>query len=149
MELHISSPCPKRWEDLVGDDRIRYCGQCRLNVYNFAVMGQEEIERVVRRTEGRLCGRLYLRGDRTATSKNCPASRTRTLLKRAIAVAAVLLVGGFAWVCRTSEPPSRVGLPPWLRSTLDLLDPQPAPRALLGDVACPPRPPAAPPTVGP
>ena len=62
MELRISSPCPKSWDDLVGDDRIRYCGQCRLNVYNFAEMGREEVERIVRRSEGRICGTLFVRG---------------------------------------------------------------------------------------
>lgn len=155
MELRISSPCPKTWEDLAGDDRIRYCGQCRLNVYNFAIMSREEIEQVVRKTEGRLCGQLYLRGDRTVTAKNCPSTRTRTILKRALGTAAVLLLAGFTWVCRTSERPSRAGLPAWLQVTLSLIDPEdpkavPPPPRLLGEIACPPLLPKAPaPTVGP
>ena len=66
MELRISSPCPKSWDELVGDDKIRYCGQCRLNVYNLAEMPKEEVEALVRKTEGRLCGRLYMRGDKKA-----------------------------------------------------------------------------------
>lgn len=149
MELRISSPCPKTWEDLVGDDRIRYCGQCRLNVYNFAVMSRPEIEAIVRKTEGRLCGQLYLRGDRTVTTRNCPATRMRTILKRAAAVAAVLLLAGFTWVCRTSERPSRAGLPEWLRVPLNMIDPEDPPpkshpRMVLGDVCPPPAPKAGP-----
>ena len=155
MELRISSPCPKTWEELAGDDRIRYCGQCKLNVYNFAIMSRREIEDVVRKTEGRLCGQLYLRGDRTVTAKNCPSTRTRTILKRAAATAAVLLLAGFTWVCRTSERPNRAGLPEWLRISLNMIDPEdPAPprppQRLLGEIACPPpavKPPA--PTAGP
>ena len=146
MELRISSPCPKTWDELIGGDRVRYCGQCRLNVYNFAIMSRSEIEDVVRKTEGRLCGQLYLRGDRTVTARNCPASRGRTILKRAVSVAAVLLLAGFTWVCRTSERPSRAGLPEWLKVPLQMIDPEdpPAPRPvrLLGEIACPPPPPA-------
>jgi hypothetical protein len=60
MDLRISSPCPKSWDDLVGDNRIRYCGQCKLNVYNQADMSSEDVAEIVRKTEGRLCGRLYM-----------------------------------------------------------------------------------------
>ena len=156
MELRISSPCPKTWEELAGGDRVRYCGQCRLNVYNFAIMSRSEIEDVVRKTEGRLCGQLYLRGDRTVTARNCPATRGRTILKRAVRVAAVLLLAGFTWVCRTSERPSRAGLPEWLKVPLQMIDPEdpppPRPVRLLGEIACPPPPPPAKapaPTAGP
>jgi hypothetical protein len=68
---------------------------------------------------------------------------------------AVLLLAGFAGVCRTSERPSRAGLPEWLKVPLQMIDPEdpppPRPVRMLGKIACPPPPPAkAPaPTVGP
>ena len=46
MDLQISSPCPLSWENLVGDNRVRYCGQCKLNVYNLAEMSPEEVEQM-------------------------------------------------------------------------------------------------------
>ena len=149
MELRISYPCPKTWEDLVGGDRVRYCGQCRLNVYNFAIMSRPEIEEIVRKTEGRLCGQLYLRGDRTVTARNCPATRTRSIVKRAVAVAGVLLLAGFTWVCRTADKPDRSRLPGWLRIPLNMIDPEvsglkPQPPRLLGEMVCPPVAPKAP-----
>src|SRR5262249_10788550 len=36
--VRIASPCHARWEDMVGNDRARFCGQCRKNVYNFSAM---------------------------------------------------------------------------------------------------------------
>jgi hypothetical protein len=151
MELKISSPCPKSWDDLVGDHQIRYCGQCRLNVYNFAEMGREEIERIVRKSEGRLCGTLFVRGDRTATLRDCPSARARTLLRRTVKVASFLVLAAFTWVCRTSERPDRSTLPKWIQATLSVIDPEPQPpvktppHRLMGDVVCVPRNP--PPTV--
>ncbi len=47
MELIVSSPCPKTWEELVGNDRVRFCGQCHLNVYNLTIMKPAEIEQLV------------------------------------------------------------------------------------------------------
>src|SRR5688572_18403137 len=97
MELRISSPCPKTWESLAGNDRIRYCGDCKLNVYNLAAMSREEVARIVRKTQGRLCGTLYVRPDRTATIRDCSKGALRKKIRRAWAVAGVLLLAAFAW----------------------------------------------------
>jgi len=123
MDLQISSPCPKSWDDLIGDDRIRYCGQCRLNVYNLAEMPKAEVEALVRSTQGRLCGRLYMRGDQTATTRDCGGYRARQTLRRWLTAAGVFLLVGFTWVSRSAESPDRTGLPKWAQSVLDVIDP--------------------------
>jgi hypothetical protein len=150
MNLQISSPCPKSWDDLVGDHRIRYCGECRLNVYNLAEMPRVEVEALVRSTEGRLCGRLYVRDDRKATTRDCGGTRRRQVLRRWLTAAGVLLLVGFTWVSRSAESPDRSTLPNWARSVLDIIDPPkqqpPPPRAIMGKMICP-QPPAPPPTV--
>jgi hypothetical protein len=137
------------WNDLVGDDRIRYCGKCRLNVYNLADMPRAEVEALVRSTEGRLCGRLYLRGDRTATAQNCRGYRARQLLRRWLTAAALLLLTGFTWVCRSSDGPDRTNLPSWARAVLDIDDPteKPCKSAVVGALIVAPRNPVPPPPV--
>jgi hypothetical protein len=137
------------WNDLVGDDRIRYCGKCRLNVYNLADMPRAEVEALVRSTEGRLCGRLYLRGDRTATAQNCRGYRARQLLRRWLTAAALLLLTGFTWVCRSSDGPDRTNLPSWARAVLDIVDPKekPCKSAVVGALIVAPRNPVPPPPV--
>jgi hypothetical protein len=157
MELTLSSPCPMSWEDLAGDDRVRYCEKCRLNVYNVAAMESQEVEALVRRTEGRLCGRLYWRGDRTASLRDCPSAAKRRVLRSIVATASVLFLAVFAVVFRHRERPDTRHLPPWLRDVAELIDPQPVPPrpavvppppAVVGWLrrAKTPAPPAAPPS---
>jgi Carboxypeptidase regulatory-like domain len=52
--IRIASPCSANWEQMAGDDRVRHCTECRLNVYNFAAMTRSEAERVIEEREGRL-----------------------------------------------------------------------------------------------
>jgi len=42
-----------------GDDRVRFCTECQLNVYNFSALTHAEVEMVVAAREGRLCARFY------------------------------------------------------------------------------------------
>ena len=141
MELRVSSPCPMSWDDLVGNDRIRTCGKCKLNVYNLADMEPQEVEAIVRRTEGRLCGRLYLRGDRTASLRDCPSKAKRILFRRIVATASVLFLALFASIFRRMEGPDPSGLPGWLQSIVALIDPKPDRRpCVVGSIAPPPPP---------
>src|SRR5262245_30602687 len=36
--LRIASPCSADWDEMTGDDRVRFCGRCRKNVYNLSEM---------------------------------------------------------------------------------------------------------------
>jgi len=137
MQLKISTPCPVSWDSLVGNDRIRACAQCGLNVYNLAAMSPSELEQVVRKTEGRLCGRLYVREDRTATASECPRAVVRKRIRAALAVAAALLIGGLAWGLASVEKPRRTLYPAWVQSVLEWIDPTPK-QYLMGKVSCPP-----------
>ena len=146
MDLRISSPCPMAWNDLTGNDRVRYCGQCKLNVYNLAEMSDAEVDALVRKTEGRLCGRLFLRGDRTATLRDCQTARKQRLYRRLATIGAVVLLAGFGWLFRGMEGPDRSRLPDWVRAIVNMIDPEPQPqppRELVGKIACP-KPPSTP-----
>ena len=70
--LRIASPCPASWESMKGDDRVRFCELCKLNVYDFAQLTRREVDALVANSEGRLCGRLYRRADGTIITKDCP-----------------------------------------------------------------------------
>ena len=70
--LRISSPCPASWEEMLGDDRVRFCGDCQLNVYNLSAMSRSEAEDLVRQREARLCVRFYRRVDGTMITQDCP-----------------------------------------------------------------------------
>ncbi|HEX8195626.1 MAG TPA: hypothetical protein VF571_05390 [Pyrinomonadaceae bacterium] len=70
--VRVASPCPANWDEMVGDDRKRFCGQCKLNVYNLSGMGRDEAENLLLNAEGRLCVRFYRRTDGTVLTQDCP-----------------------------------------------------------------------------
>ena len=95
--LKVAAPCSADWNKMVGDDRVRFCGQCSLNVFNLSGMTQVEAEQVIRSAEGRLCVRFYQRTDGTVLTQNCPVG-LKALKARVskIAQAAFASVLGFA-----------------------------------------------------
>src|SRR6266516_379759 len=91
--VKIASPCRARWQDMTGDDRSRYCHQCRKHVYNFSAMSAEEVADLIRAKEGRLCGRFYRRRDGTMLTANCPVGASRYFLRvKALAATAATLL---------------------------------------------------------
>ncbi|HEV7766632.1 MAG TPA: carboxypeptidase-like regulatory domain-containing protein [Thermoanaerobaculia bacterium] len=87
--LRIAAPCPTSWEGMAGDERVRHCTLCSLNVYNFAEMTRDEVHQLLARTEGRVCARLYQRADGTVLTRDCPTG-LRALRRRASRIAAAL-----------------------------------------------------------
>jgi hypothetical protein len=70
--VRIAAPCKADWEQMIGDERVRFCGQCNLNVYNLSSMTRLDAESLVARNEGRLCIRFYRRFDGSIITKDCP-----------------------------------------------------------------------------
>lgn len=97
-KVRVASPCPADWDSMIGDERVRFCGQCELNVYNLSAMTKAQAENLIVRTEGRLCVRFFRRTDGSILTKDCPvglrAWRQRmSRLRRAVAS---MLLGFFA-----------------------------------------------------
>jgi hypothetical protein len=94
--VRVAAPCPAQWEKMVGDERMRYCGQCSLHVYNLSGMTKREAETLVANAEGRLCVRYYRRADGSILTRNCPVG-LRAVKQRVtrIAGAALSAVLGF------------------------------------------------------
>jgi len=91
--VRIASPCSADWNQMVGDDRVRFCGSCQKNVYDLSKMTREEGEALIRDHEvaGDLCARLYRRADGTLLTADCPVGLQKKRVHRA---AAVLVSGG-------------------------------------------------------
>jgi hypothetical protein len=70
--VRVAAPCPADWERMTGDERVRFCNQCNLHVYNLSGMTKREAETLVTNTEGRLCVRFYRRADGSVLTRNCP-----------------------------------------------------------------------------
>jgi len=71
-QLRVAKPCPADWSEMVGDDRVRHCSLCKLNVYNLSEMSREEASQLLLNKEGRLCVRYFSRPDGKLMTKDCP-----------------------------------------------------------------------------
>lgn len=107
--LRVATPCHTTWEGMTGDERVRHCSLCSLNVYNFAEMTRDEVRALLMRTEGRVCGRLYRRADGTVLTSDCPtglrAIRQRMSRLAAAAIAALFSLSAFASDGKSCEKP--------------------------------------------
>lgn len=111
--LKIASPCSVPWASMTGDERVRACAQCRLNVYNLSEMTRAEAEALIVEKEGKLCVRVYRRADGTIITRDCPVGLRAARLKaaRLFGAAAALVasvVAGFG-LRRKTEPPRELG----------------------------------------
>lgn len=70
--IKIASPCEADWDSMFGNERKRFCGQCKLNVYNLSGMSRAEAEALLEQSEGRLCVRYFRRADGTILTEDCP-----------------------------------------------------------------------------
>jgi hypothetical protein len=95
--VEVAAPCSASWEEMAGDERVRFCDHCALNVYNLSAMSRKEAEETVRAHEGRLCIRFYKRRDGRLLTDNCPVglrrarARLKILAGAAASVAAAIL----------------------------------------------------------
>jgi len=108
--IGIASPCPKRWDELDGDERKRFCSQCTLHVHNLSAMRREEAEAFLedRAREGeRVCVTYRQRGDGTVVTAPPVQGLQVRRWSRLLGAAASLLFGLFPFLasCRPSEGP--------------------------------------------
>lgn len=100
-DLRIASPCPVGWESMTGDERVRFCRQCDLHVYNISEMTGAEVRALVEKSEGRVCARLYRRADGKVLTRDCPlglrAVRRRAARRAGAMLAALLSLGTSAF----------------------------------------------------
>jgi hypothetical protein len=70
--VRVAAPCKADWNQMMGDERARFCGACSLNVYNLSAMTRSEAETLIVRNEGRLCVKFYRRRDGSIITRDCP-----------------------------------------------------------------------------
>ncbi len=85
--ISVASPCTADWGSMTGDDRVRFCSDCRLNVYNLSAMSREDAAALIAAKEGRLCVRFYRRADGTVLTQDCPVGLRLVRRKVAAGVA--------------------------------------------------------------
>lgn len=58
-KVTIDKPCTANWDEMAGNDQVRFCRHCDLSVNDLSRMTQAKAEKLVRRSQGRLCLRIH------------------------------------------------------------------------------------------
>ena len=109
--VQVAAPCKVDWDQMLGDDRVRFCGQCSLNVYNLSSMTRADAEALIARTEGRLCVKFYRRFDGSIITQDCPIGlqaikrRVSYAWQALVSVTLTFLAGFGIHQALTSVPP--------------------------------------------
>jgi hypothetical protein len=94
--VRIASSCAASWDEMEGDDLVRFCRHCRKHVYNLSWMDPRDAVAFVRETGDRLRVRFFRRGDGTLLADDCPVGwclSRRRLLARIAAACSLLSLG--------------------------------------------------------
>lgn len=109
--LRIASPCSVKWSEMTGDERVRHCSLCQLNVYNLREMKRDEIRELLIQKEGRVCVQMHQRADGTLLTRDCPrgvrALRIRFAKIAAAVIATFLNFSAAAFGQSSCEKPDR------------------------------------------
>jgi hypothetical protein len=108
--VRVAAPCQAEWDEMRGDERVRFCHLCSLNVYNLSAMTRREAERLVTRNEGRLCVRFYRRADGTMLTQSCPVG-LRALKRRVSRVASATFAGLMGFMTGVGLSPATKHIP--------------------------------------
>jgi hypothetical protein len=106
--VRVAAPCKADWDQMIGDERVRFCSQCSLNVYNLSSMSRSDAQSLIARTEGRLCVRVYRRSDGSIITKDCPVGlrairRRMSYASKAISSTVIGLLAGLGVYVGTSR----------------------------------------------
>lgn len=150
-QIRIAEPCNASWDRMQGDEQVRFCGECRKNVYSLSAMSRAEAEALVYETEGRVCVRFYQRRDGTVLTDNCPvgvrkARRWLSVQLSAITAAFAGMVALAPWAngermkqtdwYQNARQSSVMNQEP-LRTLMERIDPTPPPQVTMGMIAMP------------
>ena len=84
QQVVVKSPCSVKWETMEGDEKVRFCGECKLHVHNLSAVSEQEAAAIVTRLEGRGCVYFRKTANGTIVTDNCPvllrAARKRLFL---------------------------------------------------------------------
>ena len=113
-QVRVASPCKADWNEMLGDERVRFCLGCEKSVYNLSAMQKDDAEALLRERLGNeLCVRFYQRTDGTILTQDCPVGVKKKRRKQLVlavagagamaAAAATMFVRGTRSTCHAGE----------------------------------------------
>jgi hypothetical protein len=84
-QVRVASPCKERWDDMTGDEHVRFCGRCEKNVYDLSSLSADQAESLLRERGESMCVRFYRRSDGTVLTSDCPVGERKRFWRRVTA----------------------------------------------------------------
>ena len=78
--IHIASPCPASWDEMIGNEQVRFCRHCSLHVHDLSKITAKDAMKLVADSQGKLCVRYYRRPD--GTVQTAERAQPLTQIKR-------------------------------------------------------------------
>ena len=122
--MRVASPCKERWDDMVGDEHVRFCGRCEKNVYDLSSLSASQAEALLRERGESMCARFFRRSDGTILTSDCPVGARRKSVWRRAATAAVatgLAAAGMALTGATIGVQEMGGIRPFMDEQVEEL----------------------------
>jgi hypothetical protein len=82
--INIAAPCSAAWDEMIGNEQVRFCQQCSLHVHDLSRITRKDAVRLVAASKGKLCVRYCRRADGTAQTADHarPLSQIKRRLSR-------------------------------------------------------------------
>ena len=90
--ISVKTPCNESWDEMSGNDEVRFCSHCAKSVHNLSAMSRIQVEELVRNSNGNLC----VRYEKTPQGKPITALPKAPQIKRQSTIAAGVLVSSLA-----------------------------------------------------
>jgi hypothetical protein len=98
--VDIPQSCDKSWDEMIGDDILRFCSHCEKNIYNLSEMSARNAKKLLFQSNGRVCVRLQRNSD-----KKIKANRRKTKIAASV-LSATLAITSIA------QAQNQIGKPP-------------------------------------
>ena len=106
-QVKVASPCPAKWDDMVGDEKKRFCLSCDKNVFNISSLTREQAEQfLMENAGGEVCVRYYQRADGTIMTSDCSvgvAKKQRRKVILAVAGAGAMALGAISAYSKSQQ----------------------------------------------
>ncbi len=78
--IHVASPCSADWDEMAGDEQVRFCKHCSKHVHDLSKITRNDVRKLVAASGGNLCVRYQKRPD--GTLKTAERAEPLTQIKR-------------------------------------------------------------------
>ncbi len=86
--ININTPCEADWDQMVGNEQVRFCQHCNLSVHDLSAMTRREAMRLVIKSKGKLCARYTRRPDGKVQTTDLVLHQINAVRRRASRLAA-------------------------------------------------------------